>query len=70
MLHLLVRVIITVIEVNGTSFRRTDNKGLNIGWFLWTIFFVFLLCFVVAIFDLVHDVETIHDLLTASGNHS
>ena len=48
--------------------------GCNIGCFQWTIFRSFeiiIFCFVFAICDLVHDVETIFHLsylLTASGN--
>ena len=36
-------------------------KGYNIGWFMWSfrIFELLFFCFVVAIFDLVHDVEAI-----------
>ena len=51
------------------------NMGCNVGCFQWTFFFVFLrslfFCFVVAICDLVHGVETIFHLsyvLIASGN--
>ena len=35
----------------------------NIGWILWSIFHIFeIICFVVAVFDLVHNVEAIHVL--------
>ena len=41
------------------------NKGYNVGWFEWS-FFIFLICilfsFVVAIFDLVHDVGDLSHL--------
>ena len=51
-------------------------KGYNVGWFQASFFFDFcrlfiLFCFVVAICDILHDVETIFHLsyvLTASGN--
>ena len=35
------------------------SMGYNVGWLKWSYFFF---RFVVAIFDLVHDVEAIHDL--------
>ena len=39
-------------------------KGHKVGWFQCLIFsyFLFLFCFVVAIFDLVHDVEAVFHL--------
>ena len=45
--------------------EHNDNKGYNVGWFQWLMFSIFLInyfWFVVAIFVLVHGVETIHDL--------
>ena len=49
-------------------------KGYNVGWFWWSMFSNFVIkfvCFVVAMSDLLHDVEAINDiclLLTASEN--
>ena len=40
-------------------------KGYNVGWFKWSVFSYFkiiIFCFVVPIFDLVHDGEAIHYL--------
>ena len=46
----------------------------NLRWFKWSFveFLKLIICFVVPIFDIVHDVEAIFSLpllLTASGNH-
>ena len=52
-----------------TLARGTTYDGLS-GYFISRIFEIFLFCFVFAICDLVHDVETIFSipkLLTASG---
>ena len=37
-------------------------KGNDVIWFKWLIFCIFDFCFVVAVFDQVHDVETIHGI--------
>ena len=41
----------------------SPRMGYNVGWFKWSLFRIFEIisfCFVVAIFDLVHDVEAIY----------
>ena len=54
---------------NDTSSRLKGkglfSKGYNVGWFLWLIFCIFFkknCCFVVAIFDPVHNLETLFHL--------
>ena len=47
----------------ANKYVRT-SKGYNIGWCKWFCgnFEIIIFCFVVAICDLVHDVEAVHDL--------
>ena len=49
-----------------SSYKRTAShiKGYNLGWFSGHFFFVLIkcFCFVIAIFDLVFNVEAIHGL--------
>ena len=65
--------IFTAVKNRSISHRRVIT-GLNVGCFqrhLFSIFEIISFCFVIAIHDLVHDVETIFHLsyvLTASGN--
>ena len=65
-----------VVRNKLVPLARAKNiyKAYNVGWFKWSFFRIFeinIFCFVVAIFDLVHNVEAIRgmcDLLTSSGN--
>ena len=70
MLNLSTRIGVTILmATHNVLFYSTEG---NVGWTLFfRIFEIIIFCCVVAICDLVHDVETIFHLsyvLTASGN--
>ena len=47
----------------GFPYRKVPvNKGYNVGLFNWSIDSIFCIFVVVAIFDIVYDVEAINDL--------
>ena len=52
--------------MTAPSTSQLQNKGYNVGWFRGHFFHIFeiviFVCFVVAIFDRVHDVVAIHSL--------